>query len=526
MKTKKTFFKIFGVAIAVALLGASCTNVEPNPKPPTKPTSKLPVSETFENSMGTFTQFSLEGDQVWEHSTQYKYVLISGYVAQTNLANQDWLISGEIDLSGVTAAKLTFDHASRYFGNLATEATIWASEDYVSGDPTSATWTQVTTPAFKDMGNWNMVSSGEISLTPFAGKIIRIAFKYISTTTKAGTWQIKNFKVEEGEAVVAPVDNKGSLEDPYTVEETSANQTSILAWVKGYIVGGVKDDNSISTISSANEVVFGATNVRNTAVLIASSKTETDYTKCVVVNLPAGTIRDAVNLVTNATNIGKELKIKGVFRTYFGVAGVRDVVDFKLEGFSDLPIETTDPEPVTIFNENFEGFTSGTGAAFFNTQSNNKGWSGVNIQGTLQADIRSYSNNKFLQFSAHRTTGVQAGAVQEFWAISPRIDFTNATNKVLTFKTAGAYFNENTVYELYILDSDEPATATKVKIEGWRKPLSSDLPSNSQFTAFISSGDIDLSEITGVKRLGFYYKGTSGSNNSTTYQLDNIKFGE
>lgn len=528
MKQTKFLAMLF-MAFAVAF--SACTNVDdPDDPKDENGAEKLPFTEAFETGMGKFTAQSVVGEQKWEHSAQYKYVLISGYInaSKTNVANEDWLISPEISLAGVTSAKLTFEHASRYFGDINNEATVWVSENYKDGLPATATWTKVTTPAFKDAGNWNMVSSGEISLKAFAGKNIRIALKYVSTDTKAGSWQLKNFKVEEGEATEEPVDpgtGAGTEATPYSVAAAMANQASATAWVKGYIVGSVKNDNTIATIASAADVVFGATNVRNTVVLIADSKTETDYTKCVAVNLPTGVIRDAVNLQDKPANLGKELTVNGVLRAYFGIPGVRDLISHKLEGATTEPPVTTEPNPATSLTENFESFTHGTGAAYFSTQANSKGWKGVKIQGTLEGDVRQFSNNKYVQFSAHRSSGVTAGTVQEFWVVSPRLDLTNATNKMLSFETAGAFFNATTEFEVYVLDSDNPATANKVKLEGWRKALATDLAAGQTYTPFISSGNIDLSAQTGIKRIGFYYKGTSGSGNSATYQLDNFKFG-
>lgn len=182
-----------------------------------------------------------------------------------------------------------------------------------------------------------------------------------------------------------------------------------------------------------------------------------------------------------------------------------------------------DPDPVASLSEDFSSFTTGTGSAYFNTQTDNKGWVGVAVKGTLQPDLRVFNENKYVQFSAHRSSGVTAGDVQEFWAISPRLDISAASQKTLSFQVAAGYFNASTVFEVYILDSDNPATANKTKIEGWKIPTAADL--NGSYTPFISSGVIDLSAYSGVKRIGFYYKGTSGSGNSTTYQLDNFAFG-
>lgn len=194
---------------------------------------------------------------------------------------------------------------------------------------------------------------------------------------------------------------------------------------------------------------------------------------------------------------------------------------YDMEGGSTTPTGN-DPAPVVALNENFESFTTGTGDAYFGTQPDNKGWFGFKIQGTLEADLRTFNSNKYVQFSAHRTA-ITTSTEQEFWLLSPRLDLSAATSKQLSFSTAAGFFNASTVFEVYVIDGNTP-TSPKTKLEGWRIPVAADL--SGSYTPFIPSGIINLSSYTGVKRIGFYYKGTSGSGNSTTYQLDNFIFGD
>jgi len=230
---------------------------------------KLPYSETFETSLGKFTPQSVSGDQVWAFDS-HKYAMITGYVATVNNANEDWLISPEISLVDVTAAKLSFDHVTRYFADVATEATVWVSENYKDGLPSTASWVRLTTPAFKNASSWDLTTSGEISLTAYAGKKIRIAFKYISTATKAGTWELKNFKVEEGEAeVVDPgttVDpaGAGTEASPYNVPAAILNQGGS-KWIEGYVVGNVDGEG----LSISADSKFAAPFTISTNILIA-----------------------------------------------------------------------------------------------------------------------------------------------------------------------------------------------------------------------------------------------------------------
>ncbi|HOU27741.1 MAG TPA: choice-of-anchor J domain-containing protein [Paludibacteraceae bacterium] len=200
MKTKKTFFKAFGVAIAVALLGASCTNVEPTPKP-IPPSDKLPVSESFATNQGAFTIVDVTlpegGTYVWKWNTN-KYMKASAFISSAK-ASESWLISPSIDLSSATAPKLTFEHTGKYFtSNKLTEQTLWVSTNYTEGAPSTATWTQLTIPTWPSGNDWMFVSSGAIDLSAYtANSNVRLAFKYASTTAGAATWEFKNLVVKE-----------------------------------------------------------------------------------------------------------------------------------------------------------------------------------------------------------------------------------------------------------------------------------------------------------------------------------------
>lgn len=545
MKQTKFLAMLF-MAFAVAF--SACTNVDDPDDPKdedkeltvlygenfgvnlttTAPTTGWPAAASYTEYLkggkgGAAVVYAAEGGAVTIRGNQPS----SGYTAASGSGNAMMAATGasliikNIATCGATNLKLSF-------GSVVAASTINLSYR-ISGQ---TEW--VAVPYVKETTAWGLVENVEIKL-PTGTNTINL--KFTAGVTEFGS-RIDDIKITTEDKTGDPVvdqDNTGGTggtasgagteASPYNVAAAMINQASPTAWVKGYIVGSVKNVETISTIASADDVVFGATNVRNTVVLLADSKTETDYTKCVAVNLPSGAIRTAVNLQDNPANLGKELTVNGVLRTYFGIPGVRDLISHKLEGQSTEPPVTTDPNPVTSLTENFETFTHGTGAAYMSTQTNSKGWKGVKIQGTLEGDVRQFNNNKYVQFSAHRSSGVTAGAVQEFWLISPRLDLTNATNKMLSFETAAAFFNATTEFEVYVLDSDNPATANKVKLEGWRKALATDLASGQTYTPFIPSGNIDLSAQTGIKRIGFYYKGTSGSGSSATYQLDNFKFG-
>ncbi|MGL5016428.1 MAG: DUF6359 domain-containing protein [Bacteroidales bacterium] len=163
----------------------------------TPPTEDAIFAEKFATGLGQFVGVSVTGDQVWGHDSRYG-ALMTGYVDGTNHVNEDWLISPEIDLAGYAESNVSFDQAFN-FGS-SSDISLWVSDKYTAGVVPSE-WTKLdfTKP---DGSNWNVVNSGKVDLSNYADKKIRIALRYESTT-KAGTWQVKNFIVgkEKGDII-------------------------------------------------------------------------------------------------------------------------------------------------------------------------------------------------------------------------------------------------------------------------------------------------------------------------------------
>lgn len=160
----------------------------------------LPVLYKEDFAAGGFssdwTTVNVNGAQVWSTSNQGNgtnyYAMMNGFVSGNN-ANEDWLISKTFSLVGKTKAAVSFTSDVRYAGNA---LQVYATENY-TGNPSTTTW--VALPAALDtnnaaFGDW--VSSGNVDLSAFLGKNVRIAFKYTSTTSAAATWEIDDFKIK------------------------------------------------------------------------------------------------------------------------------------------------------------------------------------------------------------------------------------------------------------------------------------------------------------------------------------------
>lgn len=166
------------------------------PDVPVQPGVVTMLDEPLAGSFGEFTVENINLDglaRVWAEDTKYKCALATGFLKEdkTNHAVDAWLVSPEIDLTGVKAPTVSFDHAVNYFSSLEvakTQATLGVRVD-------NGAWLPVAIPVYGSNADFTFVNSGEIDLSEFIGKKIQIGFHYTSTAAKAGTWEVKNVKV-------------------------------------------------------------------------------------------------------------------------------------------------------------------------------------------------------------------------------------------------------------------------------------------------------------------------------------------
>jgi hypothetical protein len=407
-------------------------------------TVTLPYSEVFKGvGIGKFTTENVtlsEGmTYVWTYVSSYG-MKASAYVSGACKASEAWLISPLINLSSTSAPTLSFDQVINNFGSVdlaKANTSVWVRE----GD--SGTWTELTDITYPKEESFTFENAGNISLAAYKDKIIQIGFKYTSTTDCAGTWEIQNFTVVDGQPAnlswskatwtvisgdpdityptlsnpnnldvtysssntdVATINSNGEITlvaagettitatfegnssytageasykltvhdglakggkfNPYTVSEIQALSSEEFptdkVWVKGFIAGCAVDKGA----GLAEENV--ATNIA-----LSESGTVTSY---IPVELPKGTVRTDVNLVDNADNLGKEIKVYGTVKTYFNVTGIKNTSSYEFTGESTTITDATGINNVTTdANEN---------AAIYNVagQRVNKAVKGVYIQ--------------------------------------------------------------------------------------------------------------------------------------------------
>jgi hypothetical protein len=152
--------------------------------------------ETFDGNIGSFTQFSVIGDnQYWNYSSQYDCMKMSGF-SGTSYNNEDWLISPALNFEGYTSLVLNFRHALNYLTSY-NDTEVYVSTNYDgTSSPATATWTELTGITYPPGNNFTWFDSGDIDLTPYCGNSnVYIAFKYKSTTANSSTWEIDRVSI-------------------------------------------------------------------------------------------------------------------------------------------------------------------------------------------------------------------------------------------------------------------------------------------------------------------------------------------
>lgn len=143
---------------------------------------------------GDWTQQAVTGSFLWETSTAggapNPYASISNYDG-ANFDSECWLISPTINLTGSSSPTLSFDNAYNYTGPT---LEVLVSTDYVSGDPSTATWTALS-PILSG-GGWAWANSGNIDLSSYISANFHVAFKYTGTTTNGSTWELDNIMIK------------------------------------------------------------------------------------------------------------------------------------------------------------------------------------------------------------------------------------------------------------------------------------------------------------------------------------------
>lgn len=113
-----------------------------------------------------------------------------------------------------------------------------------------------------------------------------------------------------------------SADEAMTVAQARSSAGAEQVWVSGYIVGGDLSSSSAS---------FSGPFSSRTNIVIGPKASTSNRASCLSVQLPAGDLREELNLVDNPSNHGRKVLLKGdLVDAYYGMPGIKNITDFKL----------------------------------------------------------------------------------------------------------------------------------------------------------------------------------------------------
>lgn len=117
--------------------------------------------------------------------------------------------------------------------------------------------------------------------------------------------------------------NGGGIYDAMTVSEALSSIGETEVWVCGHIVGGDLTSSSAS---------FDGPFESRTNLLLGPRSSTMDKDACLSVQLPSGSLRNALNLVDNPELLGRKVCLKGdIVEAYYGIPGIKNLTEYELQ---------------------------------------------------------------------------------------------------------------------------------------------------------------------------------------------------
>ena len=136
----------------------------------------------------------------------------------------------------------------------------------------------------------------------------------------------------------------GNWDDPYPVWQVLAGavmpDNADYVWTTGYIVGYINTFDGDYAKLREKSAVFSASGAPNSNLMLADSPDETDWQKCIPVQLAYGTAGRDLSLQKTPDLLGRQVTLRGTTGSkYLSVYGVRncDAFEFGDKGFYEAP---------------------------------------------------------------------------------------------------------------------------------------------------------------------------------------------
>jgi len=348
------------------------------------------------------------------------------------------------------------------------------------------------------------------------GSIIAVVGQY-GTTIQLGIRRLSEVDMEATRFDGSTGSGVGSFDDPLDVASAVSINTGDNVWVEGYIVGVYETVDDMGATLLEFTPSFTAPFYTDANIIIADSETETNINNCLIVQLTSGEIRNTLNLVDNVSNQAKQVMVYGDLTAYFGDEGLKNTSGYWFEGDGINPDDPIDvvvigtSTTVSTLDENFTGVTPEVDFA-------SSGWLGANVKGERYWQGKEYESNGYIQATGYGATASEL----ESWVVTPGIDCS--VNKQLSFGTKVGYWKHSGLSVL--ISSDFDGNSTNLISSTWTDITSQcTIPTTPTdgYGADYTSSVVDLSSYTGETIYVLFKYIGDNSDNTTTYQIDNVQ---
>lgn len=260
------------------------------------------INETFATSFGVFTPVQTVGNYPWV--IDYSTAKATSYADGNNNAATSWLISSPVDFTEETGAYIAFEYIIRYAesGKVADNHQLLICSDF-SGDVATASWTNIPYGAVEG-ADWTTFYKANVAVpAEFLGKsAVTFALRY-TATTKAGTWEVKNFVVAHGAATGETPEQPEDPDTPDTPEVPAGE--NLLAnggfeeWSGNAAVAWAGPAGHNATVSQSTDARTG-----NYSIAVAGAATGNKRLASQSYVLAAGTYTFSVYVKANGAEAG------------------------------------------------------------------------------------------------------------------------------------------------------------------------------------------------------------------------------
>ncbi len=295
-----------------------------------------------------FTQFNVTGTIVWACTTFGRDpaapagtapfpngVQINGFANGTNVPNVDWLISPSFNLTGTNFPLLSFWSRTAFNGQ---PLQLKISTNYVSGDPTLATWTDINGkfPA-QTSNNWTL--SENINLSAFKQSNVHFAFVYVSDDDEGARWTLDDISLGNSPTPPPPSISVSTndIQFAYTPSGSMSDKTFLL--IGNDLANNISlnatgvfslSKDGVTFSSSLLYTVAEANNITKT-VYVRFAPTQNNQNFFGNISIASGSLNTAVNLTGSSINPVTTLEVVNWNIEWFGSTAFGPVNDNQQE---------------------------------------------------------------------------------------------------------------------------------------------------------------------------------------------------